>query len=163
MQNLKLTFIFIVFIISGCASNYGITYNSEPQGAAVICNGVNKGYTPTTLYYELQRHNKESGTINPVPCYAQWSSGVSEQYSRSFSITKFPDGVMQTLQRPSGAGYQQDVEFALKVRQMKAAESTAYQQQRAAEAAERQNFNYQQQNNSNKNCYRMMDGSYLCY
>lgn len=35
-------------LLNGCASKYPITYNSNPTGASVVCNGINKGYTPTT-------------------------------------------------------------------------------------------------------------------
>ena len=53
-------------------------------------------------------------------------------------MNKWPNGVMHTLPRPSGAGYSQDVEFALKVQQMKNQNAQAAA---AANAAAWQSFN----------------------
>lgn len=61
---------------------------------------------------------------------------------------------MQTAPRPNVPGYQQDVEFALKVQQMQ-------YQKRQAEAAEK--FVYlQQQNNKTTTCYTNY-GATTCY
>lgn len=131
---------FFALFMYGCASTkYAITYNSEPPGAAVICNGINRGYTPTTLHYETQDHNKSTGVMNPAPCRAQWSSGASTEYSRTFSMNEFPNGVMQTLQRPNVPGYQQDAEFALKVQQMNYQRRQAQAAEDAADAARNAN------------------------
>ena len=43
-------FTLLVFL-SGCSNKYPITFDSMPQGASVVCNGTNWGYTPKTLYY----------------------------------------------------------------------------------------------------------------
>jgi len=115
----------VIFLLTGCASGYKITYNTEPKGASVICNGTNEGYSPVTLNYSLNEQNKQIGSMNTVPCAAIWSSGVKKGFSNTWDLNKFPDGVMQTLQRPSGDGYSQDVEFALKVQQMKNAQKAA--------------------------------------
>lgn len=120
------------FGLSGCSSKYPITYNSTPTGASVVCNGINKGYTPTTLYYEPSSEQKEQGTMRTVSCYAAWVSGATENYTYTWDLNKFPDGVMQTLQRPNVDGYEKDASFALQVensnsqrRQAKASESQA--------------------------------------
>lgn len=140
--------ILLIAITSGCASTpkYAITYNTEPPGASLICNGVNNGYTPRTLSYELNKDNERSGIIQTAPCRAQWSSGASGDYSRFFSITEYPQGVMQTLQRPNEPGYEQDAEFALKVQQLQ------YQRQQA-EAAEKAANQQQFINNRTTTCY----------
>lgn len=46
----------------------------------------------------------------------KWSK---KYFTNTWDLHKFPDGVMQALQRPSGDGYSKDVEFSLKVQQMK--------------------------------------------
>lgn len=132
--------------ISGCASTYDITYNAEPQGAAVICDGVNKGYAPTTLRYQVDQSNRENGTLNTVPCHAQWSSGASEVYPSSHSMTQFPNGVMYTLPRPDVPGYQQDAEFALKVESMKIQQRQAQAAEAAAQAAAAAAYEAKRQN-----------------
>lgn len=65
-----------------------------------------------------------------------WISGAEKKYSTTFDLVKFPDGVRQTLRRPNIDGYEKDVEFSLKVRQMRAAENSAYQQMKQAQAAQ---------------------------
>lgn len=126
MKPLKISLILFVFFLSGgCASKYAITYNSEPAGATVICNGINQGYTPVTLYYELNENNKKQKLLHTAPCTAIWSSGVKSVFCNTWDLNKFPDGVMQTLPRPTGEGYSQDAEFALKLQQMRNAQSAA--------------------------------------
>lgn len=119
MKNFKILFLLFTALITGCASNYGITYNSEPQGASLVCNGINKGYTSKTLYYKLDKENKKNGSLRTQTCEARWVSGARKTYSNTWDLNKFPKGVMQTLQRPNVPGYSQDAEFALKVKQMK--------------------------------------------
>ncbi|MCA6064464.1 hypothetical protein [Thalassolituus marinus] len=150
MEIIKLITVAITIFITGCASNsnYGITYNSEPQGAVLICNGENKGYTSKTLFYKLDKDDKKRGYFRTQTCEAKWVSGVRETYSNTWDLNKFPKGVMQTLQRPNVPGYQQDAEFALKVREMKAAE-------RAANAAQQNSNNSVYQNTNTVNCKKM--------
>lgn len=107
-------------IVTGCASSgFRITYATEPAGAAIICSGTNQGYSPVTLTYQPDERTKEYGRMTTQPCVANWSSGVKQSFPRSWDLNKWPNGVISTLPRPSGAGYSQDVEFALKVQQMK--------------------------------------------
>jgi hypothetical protein len=132
----------IGMIFSGCASKYSITYNTNPTGASIICNGTNEGYSPVTLYYQPDEDNKKSGTMRTTPCSSYWVSGMRKDFSNTWDLNKFPDGVMQTLQRPNGDGYEKDAQFALQVKNMK-------YQQRQAEAAE--DAAYQQRRNANAN------------
>jgi hypothetical protein len=141
----------LLVILSGCSSKYPVTFDSTPQGASIICNGTNWGYTPKTLYYTP---SKNSGNLNISQCSANWVSGVSRNYSTSFSMTQFPNGVRQTLQRPRGDGYATDAQFALQVqnsnyqkRQAQAAEDSAYQQRRNANANQQQSYQLQNINN----------------
>ena len=149
MKSQRLLGLLLIYFLSGCASGYSITYNTEPIGATIICGGKNWGYSPVTLYYSPDENDprwnytKENGIFSTIPCGAMWSSGVSKGFSNTWDLKKWPDGVMQTLQRPSGEGYSQDAEFALKIQNMKsqrraaeAAEDAAYAARRAARAAE---------------------------
>lgn len=115
----------ILFVTSACSSKYAVTFDSNPQGAQLVCNGKNWGYTPQTLYYD--KEVKERTTLSLGACSANWISGAHKSYG-TVPLAQYPDGVRQTLQRPSGTGYSQDAEFALKFQQMR-------QQQRQAQAA----------------------------
>jgi hypothetical protein len=123
MKNIVL--VGFLILLSGCSSKYAVTFDSNPQGAKIICGNTDFGYTPMTLYYD---DVKEQPTLDLGRCSAYWRSGVSKKYG-TVPLTKYPDGVRQTLQRPSASGYSQDAEFALKVQKMK-------NQQRQAQEAE---------------------------
>ncbi len=129
MKSQRLLGLLLISFLSGCASGYGITYNTEPIGASIICGGTNEGYSPVELNYSPDENDKENGVFRTVPCSAIWSSGVSKSFGNTWDLKKFPNGVIQTLQRPRGEGYAQDAEFAIKIHNMNS-------QRRAAEAAE---------------------------
>lgn len=145
MKNLKL-FVFgtlSILLISGCSSKYPVTFDSNPKGAIVVCNGKNWGYTPKTLYYDKRVKQLSSLDINS--CSANWVSGYSKDYG-TIPVQQFPNGVRQTLDRPFGDGYEKDAQFALQVQ-------TAEYQRRQAAAAEDaadQAF-YNNLNNMNRN------------
>ena len=115
--------------LTGCGG-YGITYNTIPQGASLICKGQHEGYTPTKLNYDVDSDSKKRGYFSTIPCKAKWVSGAQKDYGNFWDLEEFPDGVMQTLQRPDDENYSQDAEFALKV------QGVRYQQQTAESAAD---------------------------
>jgi hypothetical protein len=132
MRRLPVLLSLSILLLSGCSSTgYKITYNTVPEAASVICNGKNEGYSPVTLNYSPDENTKNSGVMKTVPCTAIWSSGARKDFGNIWDLNKFPNGVMQTLQRPDVDGYSQDAEFALRVQQMKqqksAADSAAFQ------------------------------------
>ena len=135
-----LTLIIAIVLLSGCGG-YKVNYNSIPQGASLICNGTDRGYTPVRQSFDLDSEQRDSGKFTSAPCYAQWSSGVIKHYGREFDLNKWPDGVMIIAHRPDVEGYSQDANFALQVQNMK-------NQQQANISAEwdRLNQNIQQQN-----------------
>lgn len=123
------------FIIEhvGCASNsnqYAVNIDSSPQGASLICNGSNWGYTPRKLYYD--EGVKNQATLNVSDCSANWVSGAKANYPRNLIV--FPEGGMIfTLKRPDVSGFSQDAEFELKVKNMQA-------QRRQVNAAQQQQY-----------------------
>ena len=141
---------FSLLIISGCSSKYAVTFDSQPQGASLVCSGKNWGYTPTTLYYDEKV--KEQSTLDISECSANWVSGAKKTYSSAMTI--YPDGgTHTTVNRPNVKGYAQDANFALQVQTMKyqrqqaqAASESAYQQRRNANANRQQAYQLQQQN-----------------
>ena len=68
MKFQRLLGLLLISFLSGCASGYSITYNTEPTGATIICNGQNEGYSPVELISTKYFHNvrKEDGTLNPI-------------------------------------------------------------------------------------------------
>jgi len=158
----------IVMILSGCgAKQYSITYNTNPTGASIVCQGINKGYSPVTLYYTPDDKQWKYGEMRTISCTANWVSGARKNFTNTWDLKKFPDGVMQTLQRPNGEGYSKDAQFALQVKNMKyqerqaeAAEDAAYQQSRNANANQQRNYQLQQQNYQLQNINNYMRYGY---
>ena len=114
-------------------------------------------------------------------CTAYWSSGVSKKYPSTPPYNYAGNGkFIYTLQRPEGAGYSQDAEFALKVKQLKQDQQTANQnasiaisavqaqqraaqaQERAASVQERAATSQAYQNNKSTSCYTNF-GITTCY
>jgi len=142
-------------VLSGCgAKQYSITYNTNPTGASVVCQGINKGYSPLTLYYTPDEENWKSEEMRTISCTANWVSGARKDFSDTWDLKKFPDGVRQTLQRPNVEGYEKDAQFALQVQNMK-------YQQRQAQAAESaaSSAAYQNIQNTNRN-YQLQQQNY---
>jgi hypothetical protein len=49
-------------LVSGCASNqFAVTFDSNPQGAMLVCNGERWGYTPETFYFPKSEALKGNG------------------------------------------------------------------------------------------------------
>jgi outer membrane murein-binding lipoprotein Lpp len=142
MKNLHLAAIaLLMLILSGCASGYPVTLDSNPQGATVICEGLgNIGYTPTTLFYSKEAVNSwiNSGGLSFQTCSANWASGAKAIYPQEIPaqqlVQQFPDGVRATVQRPNTPGLAQDNQFALQVQQMQMQQAALEQQTAAMQA-----------------------------
>jgi hypothetical protein len=132
-----------IVILSGCSNKYPVTFDSTPQGALLVCDGKNWGYTPQTLYIDREQLKGKSSL--PVNCSANWVSGVIKNYPTSIPLDKYPNGASANAQRPIGDNYATDAQFALGVqnsnyqrRQAQAAEDSVYQQRRNANANRKQ-------------------------
>ncbi len=146
----------MLLILSGCSSQYVVTYDSSPQGASLVCSGKNWGYTPKKLYYDESVKKQE--TINVSDCSANWVSGARKSYPSNLKV--FPQGgTIISLDRPRGDGYSQDAEFALKVQQMKNQNAQA---QAAADAKAWSDLNQAIKDatpkTTNTNCYNTYGG-----
>jgi len=142
---LSLIAIGVSALLSGCASNqYAVTFDTNPQGATLVCNGKNFGYTPVKLYYD--KKNITSSTMNVSNCKATWVSGTSQSYPYNLNVYE-TGGTSIILPRPNVAGYSQDAEFALKVKNMKANQQSA--------AAQQSSNNSSYQNNNTVQCQKM--------
>lgn len=69
MKIQRLIYLLLISFLSGCiSSDYKITYNTEPVGVSIICNGKNEDYSPVTLNYSPDENNKKIGAMKTVPC-----------------------------------------------------------------------------------------------
>lgn len=144
-KTLLLTSIFM--LITGCSSKYPITYNTTPDGAILVCNGQNMGYTPVTLYYTPEEGQK---VFQTQPCVAHWSSGATANFPTLWDLTRFPNGVRHTLTREKGPGYEQDVQFSLQVQNMRYLQRQTEAAESQARAARSANFQQNLRDNTPK-------------
>jgi len=144
----------LLILFTGCSNKqYPVTFDSDPQGGMLVCNGVKKGLTPQTLYYTLDDKSKETKTLNIVPCGIIWRSGVKKSCATSFDLNKFPNGVIHTVHRPDGDGYDKDVDFELEAKRLKLEERRTIAAERTAKATEdlEDDTYYENLQNMNKN------------
>ena len=154
---MKINFINIIatsstLLLIGCASpsvfnhnQLSMTYDTNPRGATLVCNGTNYGYTPKTLYYNVDDASRERGYSNLSGCTVTWVSGASTSFQTlraDLNTTGYSQ--IYTINRPNVADYAQDAQFALQV------ESLNYQK-RQAEAAEMTAITSQQIKNNQDN------------
>ena len=125
----------VVFGFVGCGNQYAITYNTSPIGANIVCGGVGQGLSPLTLYYDRSGIN-DDGFLYTTPCKAVFSSGYVDYYGNKWNTNKFRNGVQQTLTRPQGKGYKQDMTFGMEHQRTLSMQQQAEAAQRAAKAAE---------------------------
>ena len=126
---------FIAWLFTACGSStYAVTYATSPLGANVVCNGVGKGFSPLTLYYE-KAGIKDDGFLYTQPCKAVFISGYVDYFNNKWDTKKFPKGVQQTLTRPQGEGYAQDMEFSMQYQMQSQAVAAAQAQAKAAKKA----------------------------
>ncbi|MDT8370730.1 MAG: hypothetical protein RQ783_01915 [Gammaproteobacteria bacterium] len=117
MNKLYIAIVTMIFL-SGCASNqYAVEFDSTPQGAVLVCDGKNWGYTPETLYLPKEKIQGQS-ELNLSGCTATWVSGAQNRYG-TVPLNQYPDGVRITAPRPDAPNLEQDMNFALKVQQFK--------------------------------------------
>ena len=135
----------IVCVFMGCGNNqYAIQYNTNPIGASIVCNGVSKGLSPLTLYYELDPEKLDKkGFVSVAPCKAVFVSGYEDYFQSRFDINRFPDGVQTTLTRPKGKGYKQDMAFGVEHQRTLIMQRQAEAAEAAAWAAQQQMWNQQ--------------------
>lgn len=112
MKNLvKLVFFNgIVLVFMGCGGSYGITYDTIPSCARLICGEKFKGYTPITLYYDKDNID-DNDILYTQQCKAVFKSGYEGTFDTRIDTDKYPDGLHRTITRPQGIGYSQDWDF----------------------------------------------------
>jgi hypothetical protein len=130
---MKAVSLFFPIFLAACGgpSGYPMTFDTDPESAVLVCDGKAYGYTPRTLYYDIDRDTDDTLKVN---CYAQWNSGAVARYSNNLRVYK-KGGTIQTLSRPNVPGRGSDVSFDLQVKQLQATREATEAAQSAARAA----------------------------
>lgn len=132
----KLVLATVCITLVSCSSGppqYGVTYDSTPQAAMLICNNKQEGYTPKTLYYTLNENNFKTGVLKTAPCRAVWASGMQAEFNDFFNLHEFPNRVQTSVSAPKIDN--RDMQFALQKAQIDAQENH-YRSMRAAQQSQ---------------------------
>jgi len=137
---IRIFFLIVVFLLSGCASQLSVTYYSDPPGAVFYNGGQRMGYTPQTLYYDVSDETKKRGFMNLNGTKVQWASGAAaETKSLNADLRKFGFSQSYTFNRPVGVpGRETDERFALELARTHAMQRQAAAQEEQAAAQYRQ-------------------------
>ncbi|TQR34688.1 hypothetical protein DMB92_01640 [Campylobacter sp. MIT 99-7217] len=131
----------------GFDNSYSVTYDTNPQGASIVCGGFHKGYSPYIAYYDKKALEESPYT---EPCEAVWFSGAKAKFDNYLGsdMTKYPNGVHITLRRPDVPGLEKDMQFALQVKQLQNQEN--FQNQQLSIQQQQLSIQQQQLNNQAK-------------
>lgn len=158
-------------LLSGCANNIYVTYDSDPSGAVLYSGNQKYGYTPYTLQYPLLKEDKARGYALLTGASVRWASGATAEISTlRADINQHGLNHSFTFQRPSNvAGREIDAQFALQLEQTRAMQQqAAAQQQQAAtqQQAAAQEKRAQDQQNKMRFCNSTVNGrniDTICY
>lgn len=102
--------------LSGCASQFMVTYYTDPPGAALYQAGEPFGLTPLYLVYTVDDEYRKGGCMRLQEIQLLWLSGsvaseddvaicAGEGYSKALVV-----------ERPEGSGRETDLDYAARLR-----------------------------------------------
>lgn len=137
---MKATIGLLPALLVGCASQVGLTVHSEPVGAYITeaGNGTPFGIAPARVVYqkaELKRYTGPDGCYRTRGLTARWVSGAQTSLDFVRLCPAVGDEQVVTIRRDPGVpGLDRDLEFAVRVQQLWAAQEQARAADEAASA-----------------------------
>jgi hypothetical protein len=104
-----------VALLTGCASQLRITYDSDPRGATLYQNGQPFGTTPVTLNYQADQTFRNGGCMALRGTEVKWASGASASISSLTACSSTGYQQLFTFMRPDVPGRDIDANFALQL------------------------------------------------
>jgi len=126
----------VLLLLTGCEDflsspspppQLSVTYITDPPGAVLYDKGIRQGFTPLTLYYNLDRVRKASGNIAEVT--VRWQSGATATAKAHIDLTQ---GLFwnQNIPRPNNVpGREADEQFGLQTESLRQQKESQEQQQ----------------------------------
>lgn len=119
-----------------------VVFESKPSGASVkdIRTDRNLGVTPFALNFELDPAKLTSGSCTMLDgLVAEWVSGAKFKTKNPFKICmNSSDRFLVSINRPNAPGLQADIDYQIKLEQLKIQQESLAAQQRQASALEDQ-------------------------
>ena len=135
----NLTALFLVAVLSGCASQSTLTVSSQPTGAYITETETGKaiGTAPTVVYYDSKAmaQNKDSSGCFLVKGFnAQWVSGATATSPSAIRLCGSTTGAytFQFSRDSYAPGLDKDLEFALRQDSVRAQQRQSQAMQNSA-------------------------------
>jgi len=113
--------VIILFGLTSCASNIGLTYKTQPLGAMVsFIDGRQIGETPAKLYYKWDEKYVRNGCLHIKGFTAKWVSGAQATSPETLRVCNSSGDFEYTLARPTDApGLEKDMNYAMQTQQLR--------------------------------------------
>lgn len=101
------------FPMARATSGYIVTYQSFPESATVVCDGITKGQTPVSVIYRYDSAEMDGNDqLSLDRCKAVWMSGAEQNYPDHVKMDLLMRMSTIGASRPQNvAGLQQDMAF----------------------------------------------------
>jgi hypothetical protein len=142
----------VVLVSAGCSTQASLTLFSQPEGAYLTEKSSGKAYgiAPAKVHYDgaaLLKHKGADGCFLVRGFEARWISGATATLDTiRLCGSHIGDYNITFSRNPSQPGFEQDLQFALKLQALRAQQQQAQAAEDAASAALYQAFSSQQQN-----------------
>lgn len=119
-----------------------VNFESSPNGATVkdVKSGQTVGVTPFIVNYNLDVTKLKDGRCSEISALSfEWISGAKAKTSNPYKVCMYADDrISISMQRPKTPGLQTDIDYQVKLQQLKIQQEALAAQQRQAAAAEQQ-------------------------
>lgn len=119
-----------------------VNFESSPNGATVkdVKSGQTVGVTPFVVNYNLDVTKLKAGRCTEISALSfEWVSGAKTKTPNPLKVCMSADDRFSiSMQRPKAPGVQADIDYQVKLQQLKIQQETLAVQQRQAAAAEQQ-------------------------
>lgn len=119
-----------------------VNFDSTPNGATVkdVKTGHTIGVTPFVVKYNLDVSKLKAGRCSEISALSfEWVSGAKARTSSPQKVCMYADDLFSiSMQRPKSPGLQLDIDYQVKLQQLKTQQEALVAQQRQAAAAEQQ-------------------------
>ncbi len=133
----SILFLFGTTLLGACAQQLEMKYITNPPGAKLTLGGMDYGYAPLTLWYNLSSQDISRGSMSLQGPEAKWVSGASIALTTIHADIR-RHGLKQqiVIERPDAPGKEIDIQFALEREKIEIMERQTRAMERQARNAE---------------------------
>lgn len=131
MKELQMLVVALVIALCGACTNVSyVTYHTQPTGAMITERetGVQFGMSPVRVSYVWDKRNVVNGCLQVKGMSAQWVSGAKSESPNIIRVCGKGEQQYQIPYPQNSTDAAKDMEFALKVQQLRMQQSLAARQ-----------------------------------